>query len=259
MIGATVEEETEWALAWLRRHSSKRNREGTARFAIPSEHALGVSVSDIRTLGKKIGRNHALAAALWKTGVYEARMLASFVDDPARVTSAQMDRWCREFDNWAICDTLCFALFDRTPSAWEKIAQWRKLPGEFQKRAAFALLWALTVHDKQAENALFEQGLGFIEEAATDSRNFVRKAVNMALRATGKRNLALNKAALKVARRLAESPDATARWVGRDALRELTSTSVARRIAKRRQSPADRTPGGTPAKIRRLPSGRRDR
>ncbi|MEO7725036.1 MAG: DNA alkylation repair protein [Chthoniobacterales bacterium] len=153
-------------------------------------------------------------------------MLASFVDEPARVTSAQMDRCCREFDNWAVCDTLCFALFDRTPRAWEKIAQWRKLTGEFQKRAAFALLWALTVHDKQAEDALFEKGLGFLEEAATDGRNFVKKAVNMALRAAGKRNLALNKGAAKVARRLAESSDPTSLWVGKDALRELTSTSV---------------------------------
>ncbi|MBA2434126.1 MAG: DNA alkylation repair protein [Chthoniobacterales bacterium] len=205
-----------------------------ARYAIPSEHALGVSVSDIRVLGKKLGPNHALAVALWKTGVYEARMLASFVDEPARVTSAQMDRWCREFDNWAVCDTLCFALFDRTPHAWKKIAQWRKLPGEFQKRAAFALLWALTVHDKEAKDAPFQKGLGFIEEAATDGRNFVKKAVNMALRATGKRNLALHHAAVEVARRLARSPDPTARWVGKDALRELTSAGVIRRLAKRR-------------------------
>ncbi len=234
MTRSTVEAELESALAWLRRHSSKRNREAMARFAIPSDHALGVSVSNIRVLGKKLGSNHALAAALWKTGVYEARMLASFVDEPAQVTSAQMDRWCREFDNWAVCDTLCFALFDRTPHAWEKIAQWRNLPGEFQKRAAFALLWALTVHDKQAEDGLFQKGLGYIEEAATDGRNFVKKAVNMALRATGKRNLALNTAAVKVARRLAESSDATSRWVGKDALRELTSASVTRRLAARR-------------------------
>lgn len=230
----SLEAEVESALAWLRRHSSQRNREGMARFAIPSEHALGVSVSDIRTLGKSIGRNHALAAALWKTGIYEARMLASFVEEPARVTSAQMDRWCREFDNWAICDTLCFHLFDHTPHAWQKVAQWRKRPQEFQKRAAFALLWALTVHDKEAGDAPFREGLGFIEEAANDERNFVKKAVNMALRATGKRNPALNLAAVKVARRLAESPDATSRWVGKDALRELTSAGVIGRLAKRR-------------------------
>lgn len=221
------------ALAWLKRHSSKSTRDGMARFAIPSDHALGVSVSNIRVLGKKLGPHHALAVALWKTGVYEARLLASFVEEPARVTSAQMDRWCREFDNWAVCDTLCFHLFDRTPYAWEKIAQRRKVPGEFQKRAGFALLWAMTVHDKQAKDAPFQKGLGYIEEAATDGRHFVKKAVNMALRATGKRNHALNQAAVKVARRLAKSSDATPRWVGKDALRELTSAAVARRLAPR--------------------------
>ncbi len=228
-----LEAQVEAALAWLKRHSSKSTRDGMARFAISSDHALGVSVSNIRVLGKKLGPNHALAAVLWKTGVYEARLLASFVEEPARVTAAQMDRWCREFDNLAVCDTLCFHLFDRTPYAWEKIAQWRKLPGEFQKRAGFALLWAMTVHDKQARDAPFQKGLGYIEEAATDDRHFVKKAVNMALRATGKRNHALNQAAVKVARRLAKSSDATARWVGKDALRELTSASVARRLARR--------------------------
>lgn len=231
---SSLEAEVESALAWLQRHSSQRNRDGMARFAISAEHVLGVSVRDIRTLGKNIGRNHALAAALWKTGIYEARMLASFIDEPARVTSAQMDRWCAEFDNWAICDTLCLHLFDRTAHAWEKIAQWRKRPGEFQKRAAFALLWALTVHDKSEDDAPFREGLGFIEQAADDKRNFVKKAVNMALRAIGKRSRALNLAAVKAARRLAESPDVTSRWVGKDALRELTSASVTSRLAARR-------------------------
>ncbi len=230
----SVEVEVESALTWLRRHSSKRNRDGMARYAIPSEHALGVSVKDIRTLGKSLGRNHVLAATLWRSGIYEARMLSAFIDEPARVTSAQMERWCADFDNWAICDTLCFHLFDRTAHAWPKVAQWRKRPGEFQKRAAFALLWALTVHDKDAGDVQFREGLGFVVEAANDERNFVKKAVNMALRAIGKRNPALNNSAIKVARRLAESSDATARWVGKDALRELSSDSVTRRLAARR-------------------------
>jgi 3-methyladenine DNA glycosylase AlkD len=220
-------------MAWLKRHSTKRNREGMARYAIPSDHALGVSVSNIRVLAKRLGRNHELAAALWVTGVYEARMLTSFVDEPARVTPAQMDRWCRDFDNWAICDTLCFHLFDRTPHAWQKVAQWCDRDEEFVKRAAFALLWGLTVHDKHAADAPFVEGLRFIERAANDQRNFVKKAVNMSLRATGKRNPALNAAAVTVARRLADSPEAAARWVGKDALRELTSPGVARRLAAR--------------------------
>jgi len=231
------DDEVASAITWLKRHSTKRNREGMARYGIPSDNALGVSVSNIRVLAKRLGRNHALAAALWDTGVYEARMLTSFVDEPARVTPAQMDRWCREFDNWAVCDTLCFHLFDRTPYAWQKVAQWCDRDEEFVKRAAFALLWGLTVHDKQADDAPFAQGLRFIERAATDERHFVKKAVNMALRATGKRNPALNAAAVTVARRLADSPQTAARWVGKDALRELTSPGVTRRLAARLRKP----------------------
>jgi 3-methyladenine DNA glycosylase AlkD len=237
----SLEDEVESALTWLKRHSSKRNRDGMARYAIPSDNALGVSVADIRVLGKRLGRNHELAAALWNTGVYEARMLTSFVAEPARVTSAQMDRWCRDFDNWAIVDTLCFHLFDRTPHAWQKVAQWSDRRDEFGKRAAFALLWALTVHDKHAGDELFAKGLVLIERAASDERHFVKKAVNMALRAVGKRNPALNAAAVTVARRLADSPPGAARWVGKDALRELTSPSVVRRLAGRRRAAAARS------------------
>jgi 3-methyladenine DNA glycosylase AlkD len=193
-----------------------------ARYGIPSDNALGVSVADIRLLAKRLGRNHQLAAALWDTGVYEARMLTSFVAEPARITPAQMDCWCGDLDNWAICDTLCFHLFDRTPHAWQKVAQWSDRSDEFGKRAAFALLWGLSVHDKHAGDELFAKGLVLTERAASDERNFVKKAVNMALRAIGKRNAALRTAAVTVARRLAESPEGAARWVGKDALRELT-------------------------------------
>jgi 3-methyladenine DNA glycosylase AlkD len=235
-VGHSLEDETAEALAWLARHSTKRTREGMARYAIPSDNALGVSVADIRVLAKRLGRNHELAAALWDTGVYEARMLTSFVAEPERVTPAQMDRWCRDFDNWGICDTLCFHLFDRTPYAWDKVSKWSTLRDEFRKRAAFALLWGLTVHDKQAGDERFIQGLRLIERAASDDRNFVKKAVNMALRAIGKRNPALNAAAVAVAQRLAGSPEAAARWVGKDALRELTSPGVIRRLATRRRA-----------------------
>jgi 3-methyladenine DNA glycosylase AlkD len=162
-------------------------------------------------------------------------MLATFVDEPARVTAGQMDRWCRDFDNWAICDTACFALFDRTPHAWRKVAQWARRRDEFGKRAAFALLWSLTVHDRRAGDEPFARGLRLIEQAATDERNFVKKAVNMALRAVGKRNPALTAAAVTVARRLAASPQAAARWVGKDALRELASPKVRSRLARRTQ------------------------
>jgi 3-methyladenine DNA glycosylase AlkD len=184
----------------------------------------------MKALGKMLGRNHELAAALWETGVYEARMVCSFVADPALITPAQMDRWCRDFDNWGICDTMCFNLFDRTPHAWAKVRQWSRKRPEFEKRTAFALLWSLSVHDKRATDAQFVQGLVLIERAAVDGRHFVKKAVNMALRAIGKRNSALNAAAVAVARRLADSPEAAPRWIGKDALRELKSPSVTRRL-----------------------------
>ena len=229
----SLEHEVQAVLAWLKRRGTNRTRDGMARYAIPSHHAFGVSMAGMKVLAKRIGRNHELAAALWDTGWYEARMLATLIDEPARVTPAQMDRWCGDFDNWGICDTACFALFDRTPHAWTKVAQWSRKRDEFGKRAAFALLWGLTVHDKQTGNEAFLQGLVLIERAAADERSFVKKAVNMALRATGKRNSALNTAAVATARRLADSSQASARWVGKDALRELTSASVARRLAAR--------------------------
>lgn len=225
-----LEAQVESALAWLKRHSTKATRESMSRYGLPSDHALGVTMANMLVLSKRLGRDHALAAALWDTGVYEARMVAAMVDDPAQVTAAQMDRWCKDFDNWGICDTVCFKLFDRAPHAWAKVGQWSGKRDEFVKRAAFALLWGLTVHDKQAPDASFIEGLRLIERAADDDRNFVKKAVNMALRATGKRNRALHAAAVACAKRLADSPSAAAKWVGKDALRELTSPAMTRRL-----------------------------
>ncbi len=220
------------ALAWLKKHSDKATLNGMARYAIPSDHALGVPMRDIKALGKELGINQELAEALWDTGVYEARMLASFVGDPGRLTAAQMDRWCKDFDNWAFCDAMCFNLFDRTPHAWAKVKQWSGKRGEFEKRTAFALLWSLSVHDKQAPDQAFLEGLKLIEREAGDERNFVKKAVNMALRAVGKRNKALHAAAMATAKRLADAPDATMQWVGKDALKELAGASVKARLAR---------------------------
>lgn len=222
------------ALAWLKRHATKKDLAAMARYAIPSDHAYGVSMKNIQVLARTLGTDHALAAALWKTGVHEARMLVSFVADPARLTSAQMDRWCRDFDNWAICDTMCFHLFDRTPHAWTKVETWAASPREYIKRTAFALLWSLTMHDKQSGDAPFRRGLKLVERGAQDERHWVMKAVNMALRAVGKRNLALHGAALEAARRLADQPEAAPRWVGKDALRELGSASVLARVRRKR-------------------------
>jgi 3-methyladenine DNA glycosylase AlkD len=192
-----------------------------ARYAIPSDHAYGVAMRDIKALGKQLGRDQALAIALWDTGVYEARMLASFVGDPGQLTPAQMDRWCPEFDNWAFCDAMSFNLFDRSPHAWKKVGQWSRRKGEFEKRTAFALLWSLALHDKSAPDERFLEGLALIEREATDERNFVKKAVNMALGAIGRRNRTLKAAAVAAAQRLADSDDRTARWNGKAALRDL--------------------------------------
>jgi 3-methyladenine DNA glycosylase AlkD len=218
------------ALSALERMSTQRDRDNLARFGITAAKAFGVSMKNIQVVAKRHGRSHELALALWDTGWYEARMLTSFVDEPERVTSAQMDRWCRDFDNWGICDTLCFNLFDRTPYAWAKVAKWSGARDEFVKRTAFALLWSLSVHDKEAGDEPFKESLRLVEAAAADERHFVKKAVNMALRAIGKRSGALNTAAVALARRLAASDQAAPRWVGKDALKELTSASVTRRL-----------------------------
>jgi 3-methyladenine DNA glycosylase AlkD len=227
-----VKVDVKTVVAWLKRTGTKAGRDGMARYAIPSDKAFGVSVGTLRKKAKEIGPDHQLALDLWESGWYEARMLATFVDEPERVTAAQMERWCRDFDNWAIVDTACFALFDRTPYAWDKVAVWASRRDEWVKRAAFALIWSLTVHDRESGDAPFLRALLLIERAADDDRHFVSKAVNMALRAVGKRNAALNGVAIATAQRLSESSNAAARWVGKDALRELKSASVARRLKK---------------------------
>lgn len=221
------------ALAWLKRRGSARNRQGMARYGIVSPKIFGVSVASVRQLAKLMGRDHALALQLWDTGWFEARMLGAFVDDPAQVTSAQMDRWAADFDNWAICDTVCLHLFDRTPHAWKKVAAWSRRRDEFVKRAAFALLAALALHDKTAPDAAFLEALPLIERAATDDRNFVKKGVSWSLRGLGHRSPTLHAAALEVAQRLAASNSRAARWVGRDVLRDLQREGLKFRWAGR--------------------------
>lgn len=213
----------------LRSMGTKATLDGMARYNIPSQGALGVPMGALLKMAKTLGTQHTLAHALWDAGPYEARTLAALVADPAQLTPQHMERWCKQFDNWAICDTVCFKLFDRSKHAWAKVEAWAPQPQEFVRRAAFALLWGLTVHDKTAADGPFLRGLELVERAATDERNFVKKAVNMALRAVGKRNATLHAAALATSRRLAESENATAQWIGKDALRELQSASVLRR------------------------------
>jgi 3-methyladenine DNA glycosylase AlkD len=220
-------------LAALERRGKKSVRDGFQRFGIEAPKAFGVSMGDIHALAKQTGRDHALADALWKSGWYDARLLAAFVAEPERVTPAQMDRWAKDFDNWAVCDTACFHLFDRTPHAFTKIAGWAGRKEEFVKRAAFALLASVALHDRDAPDTAFLRCLPLIEDAADDARNFVKKAVVWALRGVGGRNAALHAEALALAERLAASGDATARWIGKGAARELKSPVTRRRIAKK--------------------------
>jgi 3-methyladenine DNA glycosylase AlkD len=230
----------------LERRGSRRTRdELLTRYGITAPKAYGVGVGVIKAMGKKLGTDHDLALALWDTGWYEARLLTAFVDDPAKVTAAQMDRWAKEFDNWGVCDTLCFSLFDRTPHAWRKVEQWARKDAEFVKRAGFALLACLALHDKAAADAPFLKSLKLIEAAAPDDRNFVKKGVSWALRLIGRRNQALNAAAVELCERLAKSSAPAARWNGRQALRELTSPLVRRQLAAMaKKQPRKKVGGG---------------
>ena len=232
MLDARVDE----ALRWLEQHGTKKNRDGMARYGIVAPKVFGVSMATMQSLAKKLGRDHDLALALWDTGWYEARMLAAFVDEPALVTAPQMDRWAKDFDNWAVCDTLCFKLFDRTPHAWKKVEQWSKRRDEFVKRAAFALLAGLALHQKKAPDAPFLESLKIIEREASDERNFVKKGVSWALRSIGHRSSELHSASVALAERLAKSDDRTERWVGKDVLRDLLRPAIKKRVAGRSQA-----------------------
>lgn len=220
-------------LAWLKRRGSRRNVEGMARYAITAEKVFGVSMATMKPLARRLRPDHALAVALWKTGWYEARILAVLIDEPARLTVAQMNAWVRDFDNWAICDTSCFHLFDKSPLAWGRIDRWASSPREFVKRAAFALMAGLALHDRATEDARFLALLPIIERESTDARNFVKKGVNWALRSIGHRNRALHEASMTLARRLAASDVPSARWIGKDAIRDLDRVLVRERVERR--------------------------
>jgi 3-methyladenine DNA glycosylase AlkD len=220
-------------LAWLERRGTRRSVEGLARYGIVAPRAFGVPVGTLLQLAKRLGKDHALAAELWESGWYEARLLAAMVDDPRQVTRRQMNAWAADFDSWAVCDTVCWHLFDWTPFAWEKARQWSMSPREFVKRAAFATMAGQAGHNKAATDAQFLGLLPLIEEGARDERPFVKKGVSWALRRIGRRNLALNAASLGLARRLAASEEASRRWVGKDALRDLASAKVRSQLARR--------------------------
>jgi len=218
----------------LRAHADARNVEGMARYGIRSARIYGVPGPVIRQIAHGIGRDHALAGRLWDTGVFEARAVAALIDDPALVDGPQMERWVSAFDSWAICDHVCGKLFDRTALAWPKARAWSRRRAEFTRRAAFSLVAWLAVHDKPAPDGPFLGFLPVIQRTAADDRPMVAKAVNWALRQIGKRNPALNQQAIRCAEHLRRQTSATARWIAADALRELRSAPVAKRLNRLR-------------------------
>jgi 3-methyladenine DNA glycosylase AlkD len=206
--------------------------EGMAKYGIRVEGRLCVSVPDMRKLAKEIGRDHKLALDLWKTGIAEARILAAMVDDPDKLTEEQMEDWVKDINSWDVCDQVCMNLFEKNQLAWKKIADWSQREDEFVKRTAFSLIACLAWHDKKAGDKRFIALLPMIKRGATDERNFVKKAVNWSLRNIGKRNIKLNEVAINTAKEIQRLDSKAARWIASDAIRELESDAIQRRLSK---------------------------
>jgi 3-methyladenine DNA glycosylase AlkD len=203
---------------------------GMARYGINTKNSYGVSIPVLRAMGRQIGKDHRLAGELWASGVREARILAAYIDDPRRVTDRQMERWARDFDSWDVCDQICSNLFDKTRSAFSKALEWSGRSELFVKRAGFVLMASLAVHDKTAEDAVFESFLPIIQRESLDDRKLVKKAVSWALRQIGKRNRRLNRMAIDAAKVLQGLDSKTARWIASEALRELKGDKVGERL-----------------------------
>jgi 3-methyladenine DNA glycosylase AlkD len=234
--GVSVED----ILGRLRTLADPEAVKGMARFGINPERTLGVSMPAIRKLARDIGRDHGLAQALWETGVHEARILAGLIDEPALVTEEQMERWAGDFDSWDVCDQVVMGLFDRTPFAYDMALDWSRREEEFVRRAGFALMASLAVHDKKAPDERFLPFLAAIVKGSGDDRNFVKKAVNWALRQIGKRSMALHGPAVRTAKEIAASGTRSGRWIAADALRELQSAGVESRLRDRVRRAAGR-------------------
>ena len=216
----------------LKEKANPDQLKGMARYGMVVENRLGVSIPELRILAKKTGKNHELALDLWKTGVAEARILAAMVDDAEMLTDEQMENWVKDIDSWDVCDQVCMNLFEKSPLAWGKIQDWSRREEEFVKRTAFSLLACIAWHDKKADDETFIALFPVIAQGAIDERNFVKKAVNWSLRNIGKRNQNLNKAAIDIARNIQRLDSKSARWIATDAIRELESDAVKRRLNK---------------------------
>ncbi len=215
---------------YLKSVANPESVKGMARYGINPEAAYGVSIPTLRTIAKKAGKDHALAEQLWSSGIHEARILASMVDDHRQVTAEQMDKWARDFNSWDMCDQCCNNLFRKVKFARDKALAWSSFEEEFVKRAGFVLMACLAVHDKRAGNDEFLAYLPLIRDASQDSRNFVKKAVNWALRQIGKRNADLNRAAIETANEIGRLNSSSAKWIAADAIRELESQAVQQRL-----------------------------
>jgi 3-methyladenine DNA glycosylase AlkD len=224
-------EKVEEIINKLKKLSSPKSLEGMARFGISPNKALGISIPKLRKLAKEVGKNHKLALLLWKSGIHEARILAGMIDEVDKVTKKQMDSWIKGFDSWDVCDQVCANLFDKTPFAFKKAIEWTKRKNEFEKRAGFALMACLAWHDKEASDNKFIKFFPAIKIESIDERNYVKKAVNWALRQIGKRNKNLNKEAIKIALVMQKMESKSARWIANDALRELKSKAVQKRLS----------------------------
>ncbi|MCZ7401351.1 MAG: DNA alkylation repair protein [Candidatus Methanoperedens sp.] len=214
----------------LKSLSNPKSVEGMARYGINPEKTLGVSIPALRKMAKDIGRSHVLASGLWDTGIHEARILAGMIDEPDKVDDFQMEQWVRDFDSWDVCDQCCMNLFDRTGFAYHKAIEWSSREEEFVKRAGFALMAALAFHDKKAGDEAFLKFFPEIEKESVDERNYVKKAVNWALRQIGKRNIDLNMLAIQTAKNIRKIDSRSARWIAADALRELEGEAVQKRL-----------------------------
>ncbi len=206
--------------------------EGMAKYGIVVERRLGVSIPNLRRMAKELGQDHKLALELWKTGIAEARLVAAMTGDPEKLTEGQMEDWVKGINSWDVCDQVCMNLFEKAPLAWKKIIDWSEREEEFVKRAAFALIACLAWHDKKAKDEKFIKLFPVIIGGATDERNFVKKAVNWALRNIGKKNLNLNKAAINTAREIQQIDSKAARWIASDTIRELESEAVQIRLKR---------------------------
>jgi len=205
---------------------------GMARFGIDPDNTYGVSIPTLRKMAQDTGKNHSLALKLWSSGIHEARLLAGMIDSPEEVTEEQMESWVKEFNSWDVCDQVCSNLFDKTEYAYKKAVEWSKREEEFVKRAGFVLMAALAVHDKSAKDEAFVKFLPIIKRESVDNRNFVKKAVNWALRQIGKRNTSLNKEAIKTAKCIRDLNSKSAKWIASDAIRELTGEAVQKKLHK---------------------------